>query len=1009
MYRDLDATTWPSGKSIVDHPPVRRLLLTRQEEAITVSDTHLAVDRLDDTISVVRLDHIVDADSSQTVAIEMVRTGRDLVIQGPPGTAKSQTITNIIATAVLDGKKVLFVAEKLAALEVVKRRLEKEQLGVLCLELHSNKARKTDVANDLKLTWDLGKPATGTLQDLNTEPEKQRTSLNQHPQRLHRPLGSLKQSAFDFIGLLAKEGRPEGKEIGMGFSGAESWSQEQLKELQLRQLALGDLQKHSWRGVQQTVYFGTERPLLLEKLKAWQENTTALRQLTFTIQEQLQMHPTEVTVPQTERLHQLLQWASVHPTEKIASIAHPIWDNAGSTILKVAQNKTLFEAISTETTSQVLPSVWKRNLSPVRRQIVLNGKRWYRFLIGSYRKALAELQAQLSGPLPNSYAERLALVDQILAGQQAFQYIEAKEHTAREAFGLLWEADGNGSRLVAIAEWMQEGITRCFGIAERQAVYQADRETVARLSRQYAPLLDEHQGLSTFFQEKLQIDWTVYHQQAPDAHELTLSQRLSLLQEWLEKPDALVDWIAWQKQLKNCQNGPLAPLVSLAEQGYLPAKRLLVSFNRIWASQCLDHLFRQEEALADFDGGSHEKKIEQFRQLDKQRLHLAKVKVLDAHYGRIPEKRAVGMVGTVLGEVNKQRNHKPIRKLLKEAGAVIQNLKPVFMMSPLSVAQYLEPGAIEFDLLVIDEASQVQPVDALGAVARARQIVVVGDDKQLPPTMFFSKITSNYEGGPEDEPEEEGQVKAKELESILSLCKARGVPNTLLQWHYRSRHESLIAVSNQRYYENKLFIVPSPWKKNAGLGLKWHAVNGVYDRSNTRSNPTEAKEVALAVLNHARQHPEQTLGVAAFSMTQQRAIQDEVEVLRRSHGAEMEPFFAKHPYEPFFVKNLENVQGDERDVIFLSVGYGKDAEGRMFQNFGPLNKAGGERRLNVLISRARRCCEVFTSITDQDITLTEASSEGVVGLKHFLQYARTGIFDLAQTSGCPWAAPWKKP
>jgi very-short-patch-repair endonuclease len=363
------------------------------------------------------------------------------------------------------------------------------------------------------------------------------------------------------------------------------------------------------------------------------------------------------------------------------------------------------------------------------------------------------------------------------------------------------------------------------------------------------------------------------------------------------------------------------------------------------------------------------------------------------------------MVGTVLGEVNKQRNHKPIRKLLREAGAVIQNLKPVFMMSPLSVAQYLEPGAIEFDLLVIDEASQVQPVDALGAVARARQIVVVGDDKQLPPTMFFSKITSNNDPSKEDELEEEGQVKAKELESILSLCKARGMHSTLLQWHYRSRHESLIAVSNQRYYENKLFIVPSPWKENAGLGLKWRPVNGVYDRSNTRSNPTEAKEVALAVLDHARRSPEKTLGVAAFSMTQQRAIQDEVEVLRRTHPTDMEPFFAKHPYEPFFVKNLENVQGDERDVIFLSVGYGKDTEGRMFQNFGPLNKAGGERRLNVLISRARKCCEVFTSITDQDITLTEASSEGVMGLKHFLQYARTGIFDLAQASGRPLGSP----
>ncbi|MBD0256935.1 MAG: DUF3320 domain-containing protein, partial [Cytophagales bacterium] len=245
----------------------------------------------------------------------------------------------------------------------------------------------------------------------------------------------------------------------------------------------------------------------------------------------------------------------------------------------------------------------------------------------------------------------------------------------------------------------------------------------------------------------------------------------------------------------------------------------------------------------------------------------------------------------------------------------------------------------------------------------------------------------------------------KELESILSLCKARGMGDTLLRWHYRSRHQSLIAVSNQRYYENKLFIVPSPWQEHAGLGLKWRGINGVYDRANTRVNAVEAKEVALAVLHHARTQADKTLGVAAFSMTQQKAIGDEVEILRRSYPGEMEAFFAAHPHEPFFVKNLENVQGDERDVIFLSVGYGKDTAGKMFQNFGPLNKAGGERRLNVLISRARKCCHVFSSITEQDIVLTETTGEGVVGLKHFLQYTRTGIFDLARASNRPMGSP----
>ncbi|MCY7350273.1 MAG: DUF3320 domain-containing protein [Cytophagaceae bacterium] len=309
----------------------------------------------------------------------------------------------------------------------------------------------------------------------------------------------------------------------------------------------------------------------------------------------------------------------------------------------------------------------------------------------------------------------------------------------------------------------------------------------------------------------------------------------------------------------------------------------------------------------------------------------------------------------------------------------------------------------------MDEASQVKPVDALGAVARCKQIVVVGDDKQLPPTNFFSKITSHDFRDDEVDETDDGIVKAHELESILSLCKARGMNDTLLRWHYRSKHHSLIAVSNQRYYENRLYVVPSPWQSHAetGLGLKLHLVSGVYDRAATRANSLEAREVARAVIAHALRNDKQTLGVAAFSMAQQRAIQDEVEILRRKNP-EFEAFFAQNLYEPFFVKNLENVQGDERDVIFLSVGYGKDAQGRLSMNFGPLNREGGERRLNVLISRARKRCEVFSSITDQDMELMPTSSEGMKGLKQFLHYARTGKMDLPQRTNRPMDSPFEE-
>ena len=324
----------------------------------------------------------------------------------------------------------------------------------------------------------------------------------------------------------------------------------------------------------------------------------------------------------------------------------------------------------------------------------------------------------------------------------------------------------------------------------------------------------------------------------------------------------------------------------------------------------------------------------------------------------------------------------PIRKLTKEAGRALQKIKPVFMMSPMSVAQFLEPGAVNFDLLLIDEASQVQPIDALGAIARAQRIVVVGDSKQLPPTSFFMAA----DVGGEEETEE---TAAGDLESILGLCEKQNMASKMLRWHYRSKHHSLIAFSNDQFYKNGLFIVPSPFPANDELGLHFIRVKGVYDRGKTATNRIEAKAVAQACIDHARMFPNLTLGVGAFSMAQQKAIIDELEHLFKKNP-DVHDFFGTGGAEPFFVKNLENIQGDERDVILLSVGYGRDESGYIAMSFGPLTSEGGERRLNVLVTRARQKCIVFSSIVAEDIDLSRTQSTGVAALKEFLTFAQTG-------------------
>jgi very-short-patch-repair endonuclease/DNA polymerase III delta prime subunit len=476
---------------------------------------------------------------------------------------------------------------------------------------------------------------------------------------------------------------------------------------------------------------------------------------------------------------------------------------------------------------------------------------------------------------------------------------------------------------------------------------------------------------------------------------IPIRELLSRLSSWRDAPEGLSRWIGYQIRRRRLNAAGLGPLVEALHEGLLPIETAVDQLRVSYFQTLIRDVFRRHAVIAEFDGQTYEQWVEEFRRLDLARIDAARGEVATAHYDAIPRHAAGGEMAVIRREIEKKRRHKPIRQLLKEAGTAILAIKPVFMMSPISVAQFLEPGSASFDLLLIDEASQINPVDAFGAMARARQVVVVGDDKQLPPTRFFSKMLD--EGAAADAPE--GDLNAGDLESILGLCVAQGMSQRMLRWHYRSRHHSLIAVSNHEFYENHLCVVPSPTTITAMHGLHFRPVQGgVFDRGKTATNRVEARAIADAVIEHARRFPKKSLGVGAFSVSQRDAIRDELEALQREH-VELASFFSPGRPEPFFVKNLENIQGDERDVIFISVGYSRDESGYMAMNFGPLSAQGGERRLNVLISRARECCEVFSSITADDIDLQRAKSRGAAAFKTFLQYAATGVLDAQAPTG----------
>lgn len=471
--------------------------------------------------------------------------------------------------------------------------------------------------------------------------------------------------------------------------------------------------------------------------------------------------------------------------------------------------------------------------------------------------------------------------------------------------------------------------------------------------------------------------------------------------------DTLSSYLATRDQ---CSAANLGGLVSLADEWQGSASHLVAVFEYARASSLLSHAYSQSPSVVHFDANDQSALVRQFRELDKRSLMWSCSKVQKAHGESMPKRSSdSGQLGFLYSMFERKSRFPPIRKLMSKSGNAIQALKPVFMMSPLSVANFLPPGTVDFDLVIFDEASQVRPADALGAILRGRQAVVVGDSKQLPPTSFFDAVNRS-----DEEDEDDDSIATKDIESILGLFSSRRAHQRMLRWHYRSRHESLIAGSNDLFYDNKLVVFPSAHQRGDGLGLIYRRIaNAPYERSKTKTNPGEARAVARAVLEFAAEELKKgpsnraTLGVAAFSVAQRDAILDELERLRRSRPG-LEEFFATPAHEPFFVKNLENIQGDERDVILISVGYGRTAEGYLSMGFGPVNRDGGERRLNVLFSRARRRCEVFTTMSADDIALTETSGSGLRAFKYFLQFAEHGLLGLSESKGGEPESPFEE-
>ena len=458
----------------------------------------------------------------------------------------------------------------------------------------------------------------------------------------------------------------------------------------------------------------------------------------------------------------------------------------------------------------------------------------------------------------------------------------------------------------------------------------------------------------------------------------------------------VLEWVKYCEVREPIVQAGLAMLLDELLKGKFGVEDAKSVFQARFYRSWLDWVYEQDSTLRRFAAESHERQIADFRKLDQDAVRRSYTRIRETLLSDSARPRAMSLdapstseLGTLLREVNKKKRHLPLRQLFSRIPTVLLRLKPCLMMSPLAVSTYLDTREIQFDVVIFDEASQVRPYDAISAIYRGKQLIVAGDQKQLPPTSFFDRTASN-DGTSSDGDEVEETLE--DFESILDVCCTLGLARRRLRWHYRSRREPLIAFSNRHFYDNDLVTFPSVFDTGETPAVRFEYLADGRWKSGTSGgfNTVEARRTAELVMDHFRANSDQSLGVIAFSQRQQMAILDELERLRRADSA-MEEFFGEDREEPFFVKNLENVQGDERDVIFLSIGYGPDENGRVAMRFGPLNRQGGQRRLNVAVTRARSSMTVVSSLRSHDIDLSRTSAVGSKLLRAYLDFAERGV------------------
>ncbi|MFW5473835.1 AAA domain-containing protein [Knoellia sp. CPCC 206450] len=846
---------------------------------------------------------ILDADSSQQEAIDAARSGAHLVIHGPPGTGKSQTIANLVAALAADGKRVLFVAEKRAAIDAVVGRLDRVGLGDLVLDLHDGARGRRRIATELAeaLPGRSARPADPPSRDV----DRLRTAaatLRDHRDAMHEPRHPWGVSVHDVqeaISALGSAPRPPHSRV------------------RIRGEALQALPRDRYEVL-------TRELTRVASLGAWQTEPGADPWYGAAVR----------TADEAVRARELVErWAGDGVTDVGRTLADVF------TGLRLPDSRTVRDwgrildtvAQVRDTLETFRPEVFD---VPLGEFVAATGTSDYRASVGSElgwweRRSLrrqARRFVRPGRPPADLHAALLAASDQRsawkeMAGAGGRPEMPADLDRALEAYAVL----------AADLDWLDERVP---GAADAPSLLDVPRDE--------------------------------------------LGQRLQAL---ADAPDRLAVVPSILGPVESMREAGLGALLEDLAARRVKADDVAGEADFVWWSSVLDDIALRDSRVGAHDGEDLRRTVSEFAGADREvlRQNASRVRAavranVDRVLGDSPELESL-----VRAEGAKSRRHRSLRDLLPVAGELLTAVRPCWVMSPLVVASVLPPG-VTFDVVVFDEASQIPPAEAVSAISRARQVVLAGDANQLPPTSFFTTVSDGDEASPDD-------ALSEGVESILDVLAAT-LPSRRLSWHYRSQDERLISFANEQVYDGSLVTFPGT---GSAPVLRHELVDGVgvvaEGAASVETTQAEVERVVDLVLEHARTRPGESLGVIALGLAHTQRLDDALRRALQGLDAQTAAFFTEDVHERFFVKNLERVQGDERDAIILSVGYGKTPHGRVLHRFGPLNNEGGERRLNVAITRAKKRMTVVSSIGADELDPARLKSRGAQMLRDFLAHA----------------------